>query len=232
MEKTKGMKHYSEYLTYDSPSMKTRKNDKFVLTILVSIFLTGLCIGLLAGNFINEYKMNKIYPQMQEVIDLNKQILEQNRQLIELREKALDEPVVQTWTPEPIYNFSEDEIFLLAQLLCGQAGKDGDGEYDFETQIATGNIEWSEINKVLEVVMNRVLTPGVYADNVKDVVLQPGAFVVMPKNLNTTPSIEVIETVRYWTDAFNSPEYVPSIPDDHYWFSGSRGGNITRDSWR
>ena len=119
----------------------------------------------------------------------------------------------------------------MAQLLCGQAGKDGDGEYDFETQIAKNEINWFEINKVLEVVMNRVLTPGIYANNVTDVIMQPGAFSVMPSNSKKTPSPEVVATVKYWCDSFNSPEYVPSIPNDHYWFSGSRGGNITRDHW-
>ena len=142
-------------------------------------------------------------------------------------------PVIEeVYIPEPVYAFTDDEIYLMAQLLCGQAGKDGDGEYDFETQIAKNDINWPEINKVLEVVMNRVLTPGIYADNVTDVIMQPGAFEVMPRNASREPSPEVIATVKYWCDSFNSPEYVPSIPDDHYWFSGSRGGNITRDHWR
>lgn len=144
--------------------------------------------------------------------------------------QTVEIPIVEeVYTPEPVYAFTDDEIFLMAQLLCGQAGKDGDGEYDFEWQIAKDEINWFEINKVLEVVMNRTLTPGIYADNVTDVIMQSGAFSVMPMNASREPSPEVVAAVKYWCDFFNSPEYVPSIPSDHYWFSGSRGSNITRD---
>lgn len=216
------------YLTYDKP--KKKKGYYGVYAFVVTVFLVGLLLGLVGGYFMSDVKLTKIETLMTELININKQLIE-----FELEDETLesDQQSVGTmaFVSEPVYAFTDDEIYLMAQLLCGQAGKDGDGEYDFETQITKGEINWPEINKVLEVVMNRVLTPGIYADNVTDVIMQPGAFEVMPRNASRTPSPEVVATVKYWCDSFNSPEYVPSIPSDHYWFSGSRGGNITRDHW-
>ena len=208
-----------EYLEYDRPKKRKIKpvDTLFVYAILLGIFIVGFMLGVIAGSTIAAPKIIYQEPPKQEVVE--------TMQIVE-------EPIVEeVYTPEPVYAFTDDEIYLMAQLLCGQAGKDGDGEYDFETQIAKDEINWFEINKVLEIVMNRVLTPGIYADNVTDVIMQPGAFSVMPSNSKKTPSPEVVATVKYWCDSFNSPEYVPSIPDDHYWFSGSRGSNITRDHW-
>jgi hypothetical protein len=195
------------YLEYDRPKKRKRKpvDTLFIYVILLGIFIVGFMLGVIIGS------------TQEEVVE--------TVQTIEI-------PMVEeVYTPEPVYAFTDDEIYLMAQLLCGQAGKDGDGEYDFETQIVKYEINWLEINKVLEVVMNRVLTPGIYADNVTDVIMQPGAFSVMPRNASREPSPEVVDIVKYWCDSFNSPEYVPSIPSDHYWFSGSRGSNITRDHW-
>lgn len=195
------------YLEYDRPKKRKRKpvDTLFIYVILLGIFIVGFMLGVIIGS------------TQEEVVE--------TVQTIEI-------PMVEeVYTPEPVYAFTDDEIYLMAQLLCGQAGKDGDGEYDFETQIVKYEINWLEINKVLEVVMNRVLTPGIYADNVTDVIMQPGAFSVMPRNASREPSPEVVDIVKYWCDSFNSPEYVPSIPSDHYWFSGSRGSNVTRDHW-
>jgi hypothetical protein len=198
------------YLEYDRPKKRKRKrklvDTLFIYVILLGIFIVGFMLGVIIGS------------TQEEVVE--------TVQIIEI-------PMVEeVYTPEPVYAFTDDEIYLMAQLLCGQAGKDGDGEYDFETQIVKYEINWLEINKVLEVVMNRVLTPGIYADNVTDVIMQPGAFSVMPRNASREPSPEVVDIVKYWCDSFNSPEYVPSIPSDHYWFSGSRGSNVTRDHWQ
>ena len=204
-----------KHLEYDPPKRNMAIVDTWIIwALLFGVLIMGFCIGLATGMLL--VKPEIIYKEapVQKVVSETVAIAQ-----------------VEPYTPEPVYSFSDDEIYLLAQLLCGQAGTDGDGEYDFETQIAKGTLNWSEINKVLEVVMNRVLTPGIYADNVTDVVLQPGAFSVMPKNASKTPSPEVVNTIRYWCDAFNSPEYVPSVPKDHYWFYGSRGGNITRNHW-
>ncbi|MDD3229745.1 MAG: cell wall hydrolase [Oscillospiraceae bacterium] len=205
------------YLEYDRPKKKKIKpvDTLFIYAILLGIFIVGFMLGVIIGSTLAAPTI--IYqepPKQEEAV-----------QTVEI-------PMVEeVYTPEPVYAFTDDEMYLMAQLLCGQAGKDGDGEYDFEWQIAKDEINWFEINKVLEVVMNRTLTPGIYADNVTDVIMQPGAFSVMPRNASREPSPEVVATVKYWCDSFNSPEYVPSIPNDHYWFSGSRGSNITRDHW-
>ncbi len=205
------------YLEYDRSKKKKIKpvDTLFIYAILLGIFIVGFMLGVIIGSTLAAPTI--IYqepPKQEEAV-----------QTVEI-------PMVEeVYTPEPVYAFTDDEMYLMAQLLCGQAGKDGDGEYDFEWQIAKDDINWFEINKVLEVVMNRTLTPGIYADNVTDVIMQPGAFSVMPRNASREPSPEVVATVKYWCDSFNSPEYVPSIPNDHYWFSGSRGSNITRDHW-
>jgi hypothetical protein len=164
---------------------------------------------------------------MTKLLELERESLELEKKTLELKEEQNE--LIKTYS-EPLYNFSDNEVYLLAQLLCGQEGKSGDGEYDFESQIESGQVNWTEVNKVLEVVMNRTLTPGIYSDNVTDVVLQPGAFSVFPKNLNTTPSPKVIEAVNYWCNCFNSSDYIRSTPENHFWFSaGSRGSNVTRD---
>jgi hypothetical protein len=207
------------YLEYDRPKKRKVKSvdTLFVYAILLGIVIVGFMLGVITGSTIAAPKIIYQEPTKQEVVETT--------QIIEI-------PIVEeVYIPEPVYAFTDDEIYLMAQLLCGQAGKDGDGEYDFETQIVKYEINWLEINKVLEVVMNRVLTPGIYADNVTDVIMQPGAFSVMPRNASREPSPEVVDIVKYWCDSFNSPEYVPSIPSDHYWFSGSRGSNVTRDHW-
>jgi hypothetical protein len=206
--------------------MKENTKTKFaILALIILCFIGGFANGRTLSK---DAKLEQIGAQLTQLSEINQQLLTVEQQRLEVQ-KEQNRILEEESTHKLVYDFSDEEIVLLSQLLCGESGKDGDGEYDFETQIAKGDINWPEVNKVLEVVMNRTLTPGIYADNVTDVVLQPGAFSVFPKNLDTKPSPEVIEAVRYWCDAFNSPEYVPSIPDDHYWFSGSRGGNVTRD---
>lgn len=129
--------------------------------------------------------------------------------------------------PTSYYDFSDSEVILLSQLLCGQGGEYGDGEYDFEGQSVPNR---EEIDKVLYVVMNRVMADGFYSDNVCDVVTQTGAFTVFPKNLNSVPSEDVVRVVREWCDNYSDSQ---PIPKDHYWFSANgKGGNSTRNHWR
>ena len=80
----------------------------------------------------------------------------------------------------PRYGFSYDEVYLLAQLLCGAYSYDGDGEYDFVWQALHTEINYYEVSKVLCVVMNRVRDDR-FPNTVTDVVMQKGQFAVMPR---------------------------------------------------
>lgn len=206
-----------------------KENTKIKMAIFGLIIISFIW-GFSLESFISRYAQDqRIEAQLTQLIEINRQLLDHERSavVVPTQEAIQYEGSCEL---EPIYDFSDEEIILLAQLLCGSPTISGDGEYDFESQIPSGQINWVEVNKVLEVVMNRTLTPGVYADNIKDVLLQPGAFSVFPKNLNTTPSKEVIASVKYWCDSFNSAEYIASVPSDHFWFSaGSRGTNVTRN---
>lgn len=130
-------------------------------------------------------------------------------------------------TPAPRYGFTEDDIYLLSQLLCGSKDISGDGEYDIDGAI---NINYYETSKVLSVVMNRVRS-GVFPDTVYDVVMQtnPRQFAVMPANSMKIPSEIALQVVRDWCEAYDS--FDPGVqvcPEDHLYFSGNGRINITR----
>jgi len=134
-------------------------------------------------------------------------------------------------TPEPIkevelrYGFTEKDIYLLAQVLSGDGGVDGDGEYDIDFQ---EEINYYEVGKVLGVIMNRVRSKD-FPDTVKDVVLQKGQFSVIPRNLTREPSDIALQTVREWCTAYdNYINLVQVVPKDHLFFTGNGAINITR----
>ena len=141
-----------------------------------------------------------------------------------------EETVIFSEPVEPRYGFTEEEIYLLTQLLCGSKDKSGDGEYDFDWYVQHG---WEpnhlEIGKVLGVVMNRVRSDR-WADTVYEVVIQRGQFVVMPRNAKKTPCPLALEVVRAWCEGYDSwDESVQVIPEDHYFFrEGPNVTNITR----
>lgn len=128
---------------------------------------------------------------------------------------------------EPRYGFTEDEIYLLAQLLCGDKSVDGDGEYDIDFADQS-DINYYEVSKVLCVVMNRVRDDR-FPNTVKDVVLARNQFVVMPKNLEATPSEMALTVVEDWCKAYDEFDAgVQCVPENHVFFIGNGVSNITR----
>ena len=129
----------------------------------------------------------------------------------------------------PRYGFTGDEVYLLAQMLCGDQSVNGDGEYDFVwSALYSDEIRYDQISLVLCVVMNRVRSEQ-YPDNVTDVLLQEGQFAVFPANLDTTPHAVAIEKVQEWCDAYDRWDLgVQNIPKDHLYFSA--GPNLTNIS--
>ena len=136
-------------------------------------------------------------------------------------------------TPEPTvaprYGFTDDEVYLLAQLLCGSADKDGDGEYDFVWATKyEEETNYAEISKVLCVVMNRARSDE-FPDTVTDVVMQKGQFAVMPQNASKVPDQIAIDVVQEWCDAYDAYNTgVQSIPETHLYFTGNGVTNTTR----
>lgn len=126
---------------------------------------------------------------------------------------------------EPAYAFTDDDIYLLAQLLCGDKTRSGDGEYDIDYK---KDINYYEVNKVLSVVMNRVRDDR-FPDTIREVVLAHNQFVVMPRNLRTEPSLTALQVVQDWCDIYKFyPNTVQAVPDDHVYFSGNGVTNTTR----
>ena len=133
----------------------------------------------------------------------------------------------------PQYGFTDDDIYLLTQLLCGNSSTYGDGEYDFDWDLYLGTEpNQEEISKVLCTVMNRIRS-GEYDNHVRDVVLQPHQFVVFPKNLKSTPSDKAIAVVREWCEKYDNWHHeIETIPRDHIYFvAGPNNGNITMSTW-
>lgn len=136
--------------------------------------------------------------------------------------------------PEPIpprYGFTEDEIVLMARLLCGDKNIDGDGEYDIDF----GNDErYDQISLVLCVVMNRVRCETGFPDNVTDVILanngQVWQFspVARWKGEPNVSDIALLR-VREWCEAYDRYDLgVQSIPEDHLYFTGDGKENHSR----
>lgn len=133
-------------------------------------------------------------------------------------------PVV---SKDPRYGFKDEEVYLLAQLLCGDKNRSGDGEYDFDFK-KPENISRNEISKVLCVVMNRVRDAR-FPSTVTDVVLAKNQFSVMPKNLNATPSDIAIQYVDEWCGAYDRWDTgIQTVPENHVFFSGNGYTNTTR----
>ena len=151
-------------------------------------------------------------------------------------EPVVVEPVVAVTEPEPIveeprYGFTDEEVYLLAQLLCGSSKVDGDGEYDFvyTAKYFPDKLNYCEISKVLCVVMNRVRSEQ-FPNTVSEVVLQKGQFSTMPKNAKKTPDDIAIQKVQEWCNAYDNWDTgVQNVPEDHLYFSaGPNLTNVTR----
>ena len=151
-------------------------------------------------------------------------------------EPVVVEPVVAVTEPEPIveeprYGFTDEEVYLLAQLLCGSSKVDGDGEYDFvyTAKYFPDKLNYCEISKVLCVVMNRVRSEQ-FPNTVSEVVLQKWQFSTMPKNAKKTPDDIAIQKVQEWCNAYDNWDTgVQNVPEDHLYFSaGPNLTNVTR----
>ena len=132
----------------------------------------------------------------------------------------------------PVYGFNQQEIFLMAQLLCGDKNRDGDGEYDIDF----GNDDrYDQISLVLCVVMNRV-NDDRFPNTVEDVIWQNNGttyqFSVMEQwddfNNVCIPSDIAIQRVTEWCDAYDRGDPgAQSIPTDHVMFVGNGDENIS-----
>lgn len=134
----------------------------------------------------------------------------------------------------PRYGFTDEDILLLAQLLCGQEGINGDGEYDFEYQVRDPKlypVNHYEISKVLCVVMNRTRNKY-FPDTVYDVLMQPGQFYSDMSQYLKTPPTCAIEEVKNWCKSYDEWSIImQSIPEDHLYFEGDGVMNHTRAVW-
>ena len=149
-----------------------------------------------------------------------------------------EDPVTSTPEPtpepivDPVYGFKQQEIFLMAQLLCGDKNRDGDGEYDIDF----GNDDrYDQISLVLCVVMNRV-NDDRFPNTVEDVIWQNNGttyqFSVMEQwddfNEVCIPSDIAIQRVTEWCDAYDRGDPgAQSIPTDHVMFVGNGDENIS-----
>lgn len=147
--------------------------------------------------------------------------LPENQPLI----KIMDESI-----KEPVFGFTDNDIYLLSQLLAGNEGVYGDGEYDFEWQLLHQEPNDDQISLVLEVVMNRVNDPR-WGDTIESVVLQPHQFSVFPKNNGSKPSPLVINYISGWCESYDTGELVKTIPEDHVYFTGDGTNNHSRSVW-
>lgn len=172
-----------------------------------------------------------LYPVTADTIETTAATIDQSIEIEMTYSRSKPETLVITEPPMQ-YGFNEGEIYLLAQLLCGDESIDGDGEFDFVWQYIHDRPYKEEMSKVLCVVMNRVRSDS-YPDTVKDVVMQSEQFTPMPENSYTSPSDIAIQEVRKWCEAYD--HYDPGcqiVPEDHLYFSaGPNLTNVTRRTW-
>lgn len=193
----------------------------YILCMLLIALVTSLIIFNLGNEFENMETFNNILePVTTKDISFTPTIAN------------MAEDISFTSTPieefKPRYGFTDEDIYLLAQLLCGGKNMDGDGEYDIDFQ---EEINYYEVGKVLGVVMNRVCSED-FPDTVKEVVLQKGQFSPMPHNLKKEPSDIALQTVREWCEAYDRGDnFIQIIPECHLYFAGNGTINITRANY-
>ena len=155
------------------------------------------------------------------------QIIQQEPSIEQAEPTPSSEVIEPTPEMELRYGFTEDEIYLLAQVLCGDKNTSGDGEYDIDF-VDPDNINYYEVSKVLCVVMNRVRDDR-FPSTVEDVVLAHNQFSVMPKNLKATPSEMALIVVKDWCKAYDLFDTgTQCVPENHVFFAGNGASNITR----
>jgi len=128
-------------------------------------------------------------------------------------------------TRPPRYGFTEEEIILLARLLCGDKDVDGDGEYDFDYGFRHN---YDQISLVLCVVMNRVRSDK-FPNTVKENLYRQGQFTrVLSWTSEPDVSDVAMHYVRTWCELYDSYNgFAQSIPEDHYYFNGDGKRNYS-----
>lgn len=146
-------------------------------------------------------------------------------EIIPYKISEVELPVLYEEEIELRYGFTDEDIYILAQVLSGDKSVDGDGEYDIDYQ---KEINYYEVGKVLGVIMNRVRSKD-FPNTVTDVVTQKGQFSVIPRNLKSEPSDITLQTVREWCTAYDDCiNLVQVIQENHLFFTGDGKINITR----
>ena len=191
-----------------------------ICTLLIAI-ITSLIIFNLANAFGKEEVYNDMiaFDSSQPIEDISQESLYEE-EIIPYKVPVLYEEEI-----ELRYGFTDEDIYILAQVLSGDKSVDGDGEYDIDYQ---KEINYYEVGKVLSVIMNRVRSKD-FPNTVTDVVMQKGQFSVMPRNSTKEPSDVTLKTVREWCEAYdNHANFVQVVPNNHLFFTGDGKINITR----
>lgn len=195
------------------------------ITILVLTMIGGVVLTI-TNPYTNTYEpepVTELYSVVEHVD------LPQTQPIIEIEaEPGVEEIPLEK---EPVFGFTDNDIYLLAQLLAGNEGVHGDGEYDFEWQLLYQEPNDEQISLVLEVVMNRINDPQ-WGDTVASVILEPYQFSVFPDNNDSKPSPLVIDYISEWCESYDAGELVRTIPEDHVYFTGDGTNNHSRSVWR
>lgn len=125
------------------------------------------------------------------------------------------------------YGFQLDDVILMTQLVDGDFRIGGDGEFSINHQ----KPNYEEIYKVLCVVMNRQRNKQ-FPNSVKEVILQPEQFHVMPRNSQTIPHWKSFWIVLQWCNSYDIyDKSVQVVPKDHLYFYGDGLRNHTRNNY-
>lgn len=200
-----------------------------ICTLLIAI-ITSLIIFNLANAFGTEEVYNDMimFDSSQPIEDISHERLYEE-EIIPYKISEVELPVLYEEEIELRYGFTDEDIYILAQVLSGDKSVDGDGEYDIDYQ---KEINYYEVGKVLGVIMNRVRSKD-FPNTVTDVILQKGQFSVIPRNLTKEPSDITLQTVREWCTAYdNYINLVQVVPTNHLFFTGDGKINITRAKYK
>lgn len=192
------------------------------------LIVLGVLLYMYAGVSYCYYETDKITPEPPAITTYEPVDVYSNPETV-----IIAEPLVAETVSEPVelrYSFTDAEVYLLAQLLCGSATVSGDGEYDFVWKGKVTN--YSEMCKVLCVVMNRVRSDK-FPNTVTDVVLQKGQFSNVKRSITKTPDDLAIKTIQAWCDAYDNWDIgVQNIPESHLYFgAGPNLTNVTREKY-
>ena len=192
---------------------------KFIILIILIILIIANCFIFFLGIMVGYNKKPVVIEQIVAPISVTQFI-----------DQATMTPITSIPELDPRYGFTEDEIKVLAILLCGSKDVDGDGEYDIDF----GNDErYDQISLVLCVVMNRVRNDH-FPNTVTEVVYQPNQFAPMKQWKDCSPEVSEIalQRVREWCNAYDCwDSEIQSIPEDHLYFTGDGLENHSSTTW-